>query len=293
MLLGASILATSPIAAVPTAAQAAPGVQAAFGALGIDPLGAYPLAGGGDAVIGGADFVGSIAGTFPAATASSAAAIAASAAISGGFPGLVGSASVAVAAAAQAAAAFPALVGSVTGGVVVAAALVDPASVITYTCLLTGAENGLADLPISIATIQARHRQDADGYGQISIPAGTQYIDGLVARPSGEIVVTVHQGGVSEELLRFAPTYVRLDDGASSQSLTLSGNFAPSTRDALVFDLEDVTYIGTTDGVPRHRAAIRGALRPGDRVRYRGQTTTVSEVSWSVGARFAQMEVST
>jgi hypothetical protein len=166
-----------------------------------------------------------------------------------------------------------------------------PEQVVTYTCVLTGSADGLSDLTLPISTFQARHKDDASSYGAITVPAGAQYADAIAARPNGEIVVTWHQGTLDEEALRFPPDDIRLDRGASSSTLSISGNYDAAARDPKLFTLTDVSYIATSSGSTRYRAAGRGDLRPGDFTYYGGTYSEVSEVVWSVSVGATTMEL--
>lgn len=168
----------------------------------------------------------------------------------------------------------------------------EPQAVVTYSCVLTGAADGLADLTLQLATLQIRHREGGSSRGQISVPNGAALASGISARPNGEVVVTWHQGSLSEEAVRFAPSSVRLDRGAKSSGLTIAGEYTASARQSKLFDLSGVSYIATDgNGNKRYRAQGRGDIRPADQVRYEGTVDTVGEVVWSVSVGGSTMEL--
>lgn len=158
--------------------------------------------------------------------------------------------------------------------------------------MLTGAADGLSDLTLQIATLQIRHREGGSSRGQISVPNGAAQASGISARPNGEIVVTWHQGSLSEEVVRFAPSSVRFDRGAKSSSLTIAGEYKAAARQAKLFDLSAVSYLATdSSGSRRYRATGRGDIRPADQVRYAGDVDIVAEVVWSVSVGGSTMEL--
>ncbi len=232
-----------------------------------------------------------MAATLPGLTASATAQLTFFAEAAGALPTLGATAILDAAPAAVGAASLPSLGANASAiGYTPSASLALDAPA-RYTCVLTGAADDLQDLAISISSIQGRYRENGSGYGRVVVPAALGYVDEIAARPNGEIVVTFTQGDLSEEMLRFEPKYIRLDRGAESQSMTLSGAFDVSARAEKLHDLQDVTYLPTTDGVPRYRAAARGDIRPGDTVRYAGASHIVTEVVWQAADEMTQMEV--
>lgn len=166
-----------------------------------------------------------------------------------------------------------------------------PDEIVYYTLHLTGDADGLPDLALPLHTFQCRHRDGGSSYGHVSVPNGAAYIDGIEARPAGDLVVTYYQGDVSEIVMQFRPTYIRLDEGGRSASVTMSGNFSAGDRAAKRFSLLGVSYRSYQTSAIRYRAAPRGDLRPGDIARYRDDSRVVREIAWSVGPGMAQMEV--
>lgn len=165
-----------------------------------------------------------------------------------------------------------------------------------YLARLTGAENGLDDVVLPISAFQVRHREATDSYYSITIPSYA-FIDALAARPLGKVVIWSDTGGVTEELMRGSLGDVRSDRGASSQSITISGNASQAATTPQTYLIEKASYAYTTfAGGSRLRIEPRAGIRPGDTIGYQGAYFTAGEISWSVSVSdtglSAQMEVS-
>lgn len=128
-----------------------------------------------------------------------------------------------------------------TGYVYPAIAAALPAGVTTYHCLLTGAGDGLADLVIPISSFSVRHKSGTDSSYQIAIPA-ISYASGIAPRANGQIVISQTVAGVSEELLRGDLGDIRVDRGARSASLSISGNSARPAVMGATYVVEKCSY---------------------------------------------------
>jgi hypothetical protein len=173
-----------------------------------------------------------------------------------------------------------------------------PANAITYyRCTLTGAPDGLPDLDLPISSFIVRHRAGADSYYSTVVPT-VAVVEGIAARSNGEVVIWSQTGAVVEEVLRGALASIATAEGASSQSITLSGNTPSAPTDPQTYVLGQVQYLAQKiGGETRLRLPPRAAMRPGDTVIYRGVYTAVGDVTWSVaiadGSLTVQMEIAT
>lgn len=166
-----------------------------------------------------------------------------------------------------------------------------------YRVTLTGAADALPDLALPASSLRVTHRAGSDSSYSIVVPT-YDLIEGITARPHGQVVVTADEGGALSELMRGSVADVRADVGASSQSLTLSGAASQADPPEVTRALSGVSYLGTTDtGETRLRAAPVAALRPGDTVTWEGVAYLVDTVTWtaraSAGSLQVQMELST
>lgn len=166
-----------------------------------------------------------------------------------------------------------------------------------YFCILTGASDGLPDAMLPISSFSVRHRVESDSHYQISIPT-LSVIDYISERPNGQILITMVRGDVTEEVMRGALGSIRIDRGAGSQSISISGNSSRAATERRIYIPSGVSYIYTTfAGEYRIRFEPRAAIRPGDTIEYQGNLIDVGEVSWSVqvskSGLYEQMEVTT
>jgi hypothetical protein len=171
-----------------------------------------------------------------------------------------------------------------------------PTGVTYYQCKLTGDADALPDLVLPISSFQVRHRVDTESYYSVVIPGYTA-IDAITARTHGQLVLWSNTDGTIEELMRGPLGEVSTARGATSQSITISGNASRVTTAPYIYTIDSIEYAYTTfSGDYRLRIPPRAGIRPGDRLQYAGSTYNVGEVTWSVsassGAMNAQMEVS-
>jgi hypothetical protein len=180
-----------------------------------------------------------------------------------------------------------------TGTVYGPAVVLDRTRPPIWTCVLDGSADGVDDLALPMSTISVRYTAAASGTARITIPAALAVADGVAARPNGSATITYTQGPYSEEVATFAPSELRMDQGALSQTLTVDGAFDSSPRAPLVFTLDQLTYVSISNGAPRFRIAARGAVRPGDTVIYGGSEYTVTETVLTVTEGLTQLEIQT
>ena len=137
-------------------------------------------------------------------------------------------------------------------------------------CILTGADDGLADIDLPIASFQARLRDGEPSYLSCVVPNSLAYAGEVASRPNGEIIVlkglrlwdgTEHL----QEIARVNYESVQIDRGARNDSLTLSGHKTVTSSAVKEWTVAGVSFYGLqTDGKRSIRADVDLFLRPGD-----------------------------
>ena len=178
-----------------------------------------------------------------------------------------------------------------TSEVYPAAAASLPAGIVTYHCKLTGAADGLDDLVLPISSFSVRHKEGDYTSYQISVP-GIAMGAGIAARTHGQIVISQRVAGEEEELLRGDLGDVRMDQGTTSATISISGNSTRPEPTKATYPADGLSYrYSTFTGENRMRIAPRAAIRPGDYVRYQGVQYPVTSVTWSVAVSAGGMNV--
>lgn len=147
-----------------------------------------------------------------------------------------------------------------------------PSAQVIYYCILTGANESpaLDDLLIPISSFQARIRNGEPSYLSCVIPNPTDYVDGIIARSSGEIIIQkgyrLLDGTVNmSEIVRVDYETLGLDEGARSASATIVGHKTTTATSAKERTVQGVSFYGLQhDGKRRFRASMDLFLRPGD-----------------------------
>jgi hypothetical protein len=124
---------------------------------------------------------------------------------------------------------------------------------------------------------------------------GLDYADAIAARPNGDIEVwmvkTYGSGYVIRERLAVVDLDdIRIDEGSSSQSITLSGH-RTETYSVHAITLEGASYRNVYQGKTRYRCRPNLYLRPGDTVTVNGETFTADTISWIMAVGSESMEV--
>jgi len=165
-----------------------------------------------------------------------------------------------------------------------------------YFCTLTGAEDGLEDVVIPIASFQTRIRNLEPTFLSVSIP-GLDQADDISNRPNGHIVIDMAYliAGVEmhrEEIVRTDLETIDIHEGGTNSSIVLSGHKTIDWGEAKTVPLSGVTYRRTTNGITRLRTAIPDLyLKPGDYASYDEDTITVEQISIFVGPSMSSMEI--
>jgi hypothetical protein len=139
-----------------------------------------------------------------------------------------------------------------------------------YRCCLTGANDGLGDLELPVASWQARLRDGEPSYLSCVIPSSHDYETGISLRTNGEIVI---RKGVRlrdateqlEEIARVDYENVQVNRGAKADSLTITGYRTVASSAPKEWTVSGVSFYGLqADGKRRIRADLDLFLRCGD-----------------------------
>lgn len=161
-------------------------------------------------------------------------------------------------------------------------------SATAWTCVLTGAADGLPDLPLRISSWQATIQTGRSNYIQCVVPASLETVAEIAARRRGVIVITrtarlANGQMVEREMVRSRYSNLYLNEGPRRRSVVLNG-WSPALAEAAgSADLYGVQTISDSDGGLRVRAAIDWSLRPGMTARFMGREMTVAYINYYVG----------
>jgi len=163
---------------------------------------------------------------------------------------------------------------------------------IRYT--LTLSDGVLDDIIIPISSFQGRFRTGDPTYLSVVVPGNDQYAD-IAARDEGALILTMQYlvDGVvyhAENICTVDLEDIRIDEGASSVSVSLSGH-RTVTHAAKTTQLTGAAYKAVYDGKIRYRCTPELYLRPGDTVTVGDDTFTAGMISWTVDPSQQTMEV--
>ncbi len=168
----------------------------------------------------------------------------------------------------------------------------EPDGVCVFYFTLTGANDGLPDVQIPISSFQARLRSGAATYLSLVIP-GMAYSAQITARLNGVLKIDMaYITDIStmeevnrETIIQANFDEIRVDKGAMSQSITLSG-YKKKTYSAKTITLNGSNYRNTINGTLRYRFPVPNVyLNPGDTVTVGDDTFIANVISYSVSAR--------
>jgi len=159
---------------------------------------------------------------------------------------------------------------------------------------LTGAEDGVADAELPMSSFNCRLRSGDPTYLQVVVP-GVDDSAVIAARSNGQLVIEMDYllSNVSqhrEEIVRVDLEDINIYEGGKNKSIVLLGHKTVAHVGKIV-DLKHVSYQATVSGDQVARAAIDMYLKPGDTVRYDGDTFVVGSISIVVGEKTRTMEV--
>jgi len=171
-----------------------------------------------------------------------------------------------------------------------------------YRCILTGAENELDDLIMPMSGFSATVRDGDPSYLQCTIPAGSDYLDAVLLRTDGDIVVKcgyVMADGTEylEEIVRVNYENMRVERAVPEDKMTISGTKTRTLNQSKEWTLQGTSYYTINEeGKRRVRGTLDFNLRCGDILTYgdeAGDYLTVGAITYAVAARPAMeyMEV--
>lgn len=166
---------------------------------------------------------------------------------------------------------------------------------ITYLCVVTGDADGMTDLVVPISSFQGRFRSGDPSFLSVVAP-GLDYAEAINARANGDLIVymvkTYANGYVhTAQLMAVDLENIDLDEGSTSQSITLSGH-RTEAQSPKAYTLRGPSYHSIRIGRTRYRCVPDLYVRPGDTVTVNGETFVAGLITWTVGAGIESMEVS-
>ena len=164
-----------------------------------------------------------------------------------------------------------------------------------YTFVLTGHQNGLSDLSLSISSFQARIRTATPTFASVVLPAKSDTIAGINLRPDGEIVVSIQfvfreEIIYDQEIVRVGLKDIRLDEGSINRTISLSGH-GTETHIGQAVNLSNPMIQRLIDGKRTYRCEPDIFVRPGDTVTINNETFQTDMVTWAVDSLQEWMEV--
>ena len=167
-----------------------------------------------------------------------------------------------------------------------------------FYCVLTGTQNNLDNLNLSISSFQSRRRQSEPTFLSVVVPT-VELIEDIYARSDGNI--EIYQGYIlngelllSEKIIETSFDSLRYDQGGKNQTITLSG-YGTRTFSAKTVDLSSYnpTYKAISDGKIRYRfAKAHVFLNPGDTAIINDDEFEVQLITYYVTAISQQIEIS-
>ena len=158
-----------------------------------------------------------------------------------------------------------------------------------YYFKLTDPTGIIGDIWIPISSFQSRRRNGAPSYLQVVVP-GYDYVPDIEARTDGNLEVYLTYK-LEDKIVRQTKIIdanmdeIRIDEGSSSRSVTLTG-YKTETFISKLVEMEGATYRATTSGKLRYRIAKPSLdLNPGDTVSIDEDTFTADVVSYYFGAK--------
>ena len=164
-----------------------------------------------------------------------------------------------------------------------------------YEFTLTGDEDGTTHVEIPMNSFVARRRSAAPTYLSVVI-RNLEYSAAIAARSNGDMQIEIvhYLQGVEVDRSTLVSVHlddIRVDEGASSGSITLTG-YQQYTYVQASVEIQDVTYKQLKDGEYRYRcASIDPDLDPGDTIVDGSTTFTSDEIQYIVNATSQIMEV--
>ena len=160
--------------------------------------------------------------------------------------------------------------------------------------ILTLRQTGMDDLVVPISSFQTRLRTGDPTYLSVVVPGNDQY-DAIAARDDAEMILTMEyviDGTVYhyEEVCTVDLEDVRLDQGSTSVSVTLSGH-RTVTHSAKIVSLTGQSYKAVYDGKIRYRCTPDLYLRPGDTCIIGDDTFVAGVITWMANPSYQTLEI--
>jgi hypothetical protein len=165
-----------------------------------------------------------------------------------------------------------------------------------YYFTLTGDADGVSDAVIPISSFSYRRRNGGSSYLSVVIPS-MEYSTIVTARANGDMKLEVAYlfAGIEvlrEEIITVDLESIRTDEGARSESISLSGHRTEAFGGQICTP-RGINYRSNTDGKWLLRCQPDPYLRPGDTIRVNGvDLFTADNVSAYVSGNSVSMEVS-
>jgi hypothetical protein len=166
-----------------------------------------------------------------------------------------------------------------------------------YLCVLTGVDDGVADLIIPISSFQSTMRDGDPSYLACVVPNSIDFVAAIAARPNGDIVIRKgykFSDGTTqtEEICRVDYESLQISRGAHSDSAILSGHKTITSTDPKSVTLANTSFYGLqADGKKTFRADPDLFLRVGDTAVYGAESIIVEQISYMVSDRQAVMQI--
>lgn len=163
-----------------------------------------------------------------------------------------------------------------------------------YTCVLTGSP----DLPLPIASFQARWNDDSPTFLSVNVPGAVDLEEEIEARAGGQIVLTrttySASGSVlsTGEVLRVDLENIRIDAGPRSWTASLDGHRTTVNGAPKSVTLTGASYRSVTNGIRRYRCRPNNAMRPGDTAIIGEDSFVVDSIAWYVSTGGETYELS-
>lgn len=169
---------------------------------------------------------------------------------------------------------------------------IDRDFIITYLCVLSAP--GLPDITLPMENFQARFRSGDPSFLSVVIP-GMEHAGDIADRAGGTIkvyMIKTHRDGnrIAECIGAADMDDIRIDEGATNRSITLSG-YKTETHEAKTVTLTGASYRMMYQGRKRYRCQPNLYVRPGDTVIVNGDTFQADVVTWAIGPGAEIMEV--
>ncbi len=162
---------------------------------------------------------------------------------------------------------------------------------------LTVIADGFSDMVLAMSSFQTRLRQGEPSYLQCSVPVTDWSVSDLEDRQDGELVIEMGQkwsdGTITvNEIARVDFERVRLDQGATSQTVTLSGHRSTTNASPKSVSLTGASIYSKDGSTVRYRTIPNNDLLPGDTASINGDSFEVATIQHVITPTLAYMEIS-